>query len=173
MCQKMGKSSSRLSPFPKNIEPYKDCLFSEYTVQFKKIYTRSYVYWELISEPTIMWYASVARETPSVLNLKVINTQCGHPVSHGTHQVDNPIPVILSPASLPLWLLPLWRSVALIPEDHGEGWPIDGVLHVLLRGRSSRDNLQWIVLFSFTCPVLCKLSWFLLKFTIFEITVHT
>jgi hypothetical protein len=53
-----------------------------------------------------------------VLNLKVMNTQYGHPFSHSIHQVDNPIPAILPPPSLPLWLLPLWWSVALIPEDH-------------------------------------------------------
>jgi hypothetical protein len=68
----------------------------------------------------IMWYESV-EEKFSVLNLNVIHTHCDHPVSHGTHQVDNPIPAILSPAGAPLWLLPLWWSVAVIPDDHVAG----------------------------------------------------
>lgn len=62
-----------------------------------------------------------ATEVLDVLNLTVISTQCGHPVSHGTHQVDNLIAATLSPASLPLGLLPLWWSVAIIPEDHVAG----------------------------------------------------
>jgi hypothetical protein len=39
-----------------------------------------------------------------------------HRVTRHT-SVDSPIPAVLSPASLPLWLLPLWRSVTLTPED--------------------------------------------------------
>jgi hypothetical protein len=46
-------------------------------------------------------------EKLEVLSLKVINTQFGHAMSNGTHQVDNPIPAILSPESLTLWLLAL------------------------------------------------------------------
>jgi hypothetical protein len=65
-----------------------------------------------------MWYASIATETLKLLNLKDINTQYRHNVSHGTRQVDNPISAILSPVSLPLCLLLLWWSIALIPEDH-------------------------------------------------------
>jgi hypothetical protein len=41
------------------------------------------------SESKIMWYASIARETLKVLNLKIINTESCHHVSHGTNQVDN------------------------------------------------------------------------------------
>jgi hypothetical protein len=46
------------------------------TGQFKKNGTLSYVYQEIISETTITWYASIARETLKVLDLKVINTPC-------------------------------------------------------------------------------------------------
>jgi hypothetical protein len=42
-------------------------------------------------------------------------------MSHSTHQVNNLVSAILSPASLPLWLLPLWWSVAIIPENHVAG----------------------------------------------------
>jgi hypothetical protein len=68
-----------------------------------------------------VWYTSIARENLRVLNLKVINTRCGHSVSHSTYNVDNPIPSVLSPASLPPWLLSLWWSVALIREDSVAG----------------------------------------------------
>jgi hypothetical protein len=46
----------------------------------------SHVYDEVTSEPTIMRYTTIVRKALKVLISDITNTQCGKPMSHGTHQ---------------------------------------------------------------------------------------
>jgi hypothetical protein len=89
--------------------------------------TLSHVYNEVTSEPTITWYASIIRKALKVLICYLINTQCGNPVSHGTHQSDSPFLPRLSPACLfmvataaMMRCLSSWRSF-----DRGGTWLVD------------------------------------------------
>jgi hypothetical protein len=72
--------------------------------QFKKKVKLSHVYNEVTSEPTIKRYASIIRRTLEVLTCYLANTQCGNPVSHGTHKSDSPFLSRLFPACPCLWL---------------------------------------------------------------------